>query len=123
MYPESTTIYYTINGADPRQIGGTLAPGAQSYVGGTVSTITFVTDGPPVPPGGISTMAPIRARPGVSPDLWTASWKGPARGQFGYGEGDETSVVEDNPTTGYNAADSNRYLTTYFRTTFTGWLP
>src|SRR5262249_22943043 len=41
---------------------------------------------------------------------------GPA--QLGYGDGDEATRVEDNPTPGYNAADSNRYITTYFRRSF-----
>jgi len=38
--------------------------------------------------------------------------------QFGYGEGDEATRVEDNPTPGYNAADTDRYITTFFRRTF-----
>jgi hypothetical protein len=41
---------------------------------------------------------------------------GPA--QLGYGDGDEATRVEDNPTPGYNAADQNRYITTYFRRAF-----
>ncbi len=46
------------------------------------------------------------------------AWKtGPA--QLGYGDGDEVTVVEDNATPGYNAADTVRYITTYFRATFT----
>ncbi|HMJ66387.1 MAG TPA: Ig-like domain-containing protein, partial [Candidatus Binatia bacterium] len=41
-------------------------------------------------------------------------WKsGPA--ELGYGDGDEATVVEDNGTPGYNAADTDRYITTYFR--------
>jgi hypothetical protein len=39
-------------------------------------------------------------------------------GQFGYGDGDETTVVADNPTPGYVESDNNRYATTYFRKTF-----
>ena len=42
---------------------------------------------------------------------------GPA--QLGYGENDEATRVEDNPTPGYNAADTNRYITTWFRRSFT----
>ncbi len=37
--------------------------------------------------------------------------------QLGYGDGDETTTVEDNATAGYVAADTNRYITTYFRHT------
>ncbi len=38
--------------------------------------------------------------------------------ELGYGDGDEVTRVEDNPTAGYVAADTNRYATTYFRKTF-----
>jgi len=39
--------------------------------------------------------------------------------QLGYGDNDEATRVEDNPTPGYNAGDQNRYITTYFRRAFT----
>lgn len=39
-------------------------------------------------------------------------------GQFGYGDGDEATQVEDNPTPGYNAPDTDRFITTYFRRSF-----
>ena len=58
------------------------------------------------------------------PATWTqlsfndSAWKsGPA--ELGYGDFDETTVVEDNPTPGYNSGDTNRYITTWFRRTFT----
>lgn len=38
--------------------------------------------------------------------------------QLGYGDGDEVTRVEDNPTPGYNAADTDRFITTYFRRSF-----
>jgi hypothetical protein len=38
--------------------------------------------------------------------------------EFGYGDGDEATRVEDNATLGYNVSDSDRYLTTYFRREF-----
>ncbi len=46
------------------------------------------------------------------------TWKSGAA-ELGYGDGDETTVVEDNATPGYNAGDSDRYVTTYFRKSFT----
>ncbi|HEY0548585.1 MAG TPA: Ig-like domain-containing protein, partial [Verrucomicrobiae bacterium] len=49
-----------------------------------------------------------------------SSWSnGPA--QLGYGDvpADEATVVEDNPTPGYNVNDTDRYITTYFRRAFT----
>ncbi len=38
--------------------------------------------------------------------------------QLGYGDGDEFTVVQDNPTPGYNSADPDKYITTYFRKKF-----
>ncbi len=38
---------------------------------------------------------------------------------LGYGDGDEATVVEDNATPGYNAADTTRHITTWFRHSFT----
>ena len=50
-------------------------------------------------------------------DFDDSSWKsGPA--QLGYGDGDEATRVEDNATPGYVSTDTNRYITTYFRTAF-----
>jgi len=37
---------------------------------------------------------------------------------LGYGDGDEATVVQDNPTPGYNPADTDGYITTYFRHSF-----
>jgi hypothetical protein len=39
--------------------------------------------------------------------------------ELGYGDGDEATVVQDNATPGYNANDTDRYITTYFRRSFT----
>jgi len=38
--------------------------------------------------------------------------------QLGYGDNDETTRIEDNPTPGYNATDVDRYITSYFRKFF-----
>ena len=38
--------------------------------------------------------------------------------ELGYGDGDETTIVEDNATAGYVATDTDRYITTYFRRKF-----
>jgi hypothetical protein len=45
------------------------------------------------------------------------AWKcGP--GDLGYGEKDEATRVEDNDTPGFNARDTEHYITTYFRRAF-----
>ncbi len=62
---------------------------------------------------------------GIAPPAnWTqlayddSAWgSGPA--ELGYGDSDEATRVEDNPTPGYNSGDTNRYITTWFRRTFT----
>lgn len=55
---------------------------------------------------------------------WTAAafndtaWKSGAA-ELGYGDGDEVTIVEDNPTPGYQSGATNRYITTWFRRKFT----
>ncbi|HEX2750621.1 MAG TPA: Ig-like domain-containing protein, partial [Verrucomicrobiales bacterium] len=46
-----------------------------------------------------------------------AAWKS-GGAELGYGNADEVTVVEDNATPGYNAGDTNRFATTYFRRSF-----
>lgn len=111
--PDST-IYYTVNGADPRRIGGALDPSALSYSGGIVNTVTFIADGPA---GSSWRYLDNGSNQGTA---WRASgfddsgWSGPAKGQFGYGENDETTLIS------YGPDSSRKYITTWFRTTFTG---
>ena len=54
-----------------------------------------------------------------APSFPETGWKTGAA-ELGYGDvpADEATIVEDNPTPGYNAGDTNRYVTTYFRRTF-----
>ena len=51
--------------------------------------------------------------PGFDDAAWAS---GPA--QLGYGDGDEQTLVEDNPTPGYQSSANDRYITTYFRHAF-----
>ena len=62
---------------------------------------------------------------GIAP---AANWTQPAyddsawssgAAELGYGDSDEATVVQDNATPGYNSGDTNRYITTWFRRTFT----
>ena len=55
----------------------------------------------------------------TAPDFDDSSWaSGPA--ELGYGDNppDEATIVEDNPTPGYTANATDRYITTYFRRAF-----
>lgn len=47
-----------------------------------------------------------------------AAWKSGVA-EFGYGETDQATPVEDNATSGYVQGDTDRYITTYFRRKFT----
>ncbi len=53
----------------------------------------------------------------VASDFDDADWN-TGEAELGYGDGDETTEVQDNATAGYNAADVDRYITTYFRKEF-----
>jgi len=75
----------------------------------------------PLPAGAVWNYLDDGTDPGSA---WLASgfvpagaWKAGAA-QLGYGDGGEATVVEDNATAGYIAADVDRYITTYFRRTF-----
>ncbi|HEU0010095.1 MAG TPA: Ig-like domain-containing protein, partial [Verrucomicrobiae bacterium] len=53
----------------------------------------------------------------IAPHFEDDDWKyGPA--ELGYGDGDEATVVEDDPTPGYTPNANDRFITTYFRQTF-----
>ncbi len=114
MTSGSTTIYYTINGSDPRQTGGALSPAALTFVGGLNSTVTFVADGPAGTSWRYRDNGSDQGTAWRQPGFNDSSWSGPQTGQFGYGEGDENTVVSFGPSS------SNKYITTYFRTTFNG---
>src|SRR5437867_10967535 len=52
-----------------------------------------------------------------APNFDEDDWKsGPA--ELGYGDGDEATVVEDDPTPGYTPNATDRFITTYFRRRF-----
>lgn len=101
------TIYYTVNGRDPREQGGGTNTSAQIFQGNT-SSHTLVAAGSTWKylDNGSDQGAAWR---GVS--FNDASWpSGPA--QLGYGEGDEATQI------GYGTNSGNKYRTTYFRLTF-----
>ena len=100
-------VYYTLDGSDPRLIGGGINPAALIYDPGTVSTTVLASGS-------------VWKYFDQGSDLGTAwrsstyndsSWSsGPA--ELGYGDGDEATTVS------YGADPSNKFNTTYFRTTF-----
>lgn len=102
------TIYYTLDGNDPRLPGGAVAPGAQVYY-------TSASGEMLIAPGsiwrywdeGTAPAGPWREI-GFNDTAWSS---GPA--QLGYGDGDEATVV------GYGRDPGDKYITTYFRRSFT----
>ncbi|MCC6234601.1 MAG: chitobiase/beta-hexosaminidase C-terminal domain-containing protein, partial [Verrucomicrobiales bacterium] len=114
------TVYYTVDGSDPRLPGGGVSPTAREFrVGGRVET--------PVPAGlrwrwhtsaaGLSASDVVEGSEGWSasdwkhPDFEDGSWaEGPA--QLGYGDGDEATVLP------FGGVASAKWITSYFRRRF-----
>ncbi|GEP41036.1 hypothetical protein BGE01nite_03270 [Brevifollis gellanilyticus] len=105
-------MYYTLDGSDPRQIGGTLNPAAQVYTSST-STIQAVP---------LTQTWKYLADGSDQDSAWRASvfddstWSsGP--GELGYGDGDEATIVSFVDANA-SAAGMQKNATTYFRTSF-----
>ncbi|MBI5769339.1 MAG: CotH kinase family protein [Verrucomicrobia bacterium] len=117
--PAGGTTYYTINGADPRQVGGTLDPAAQVAATSTVAASTILTAGqtwkwllPSAAPANDAASA-VWTAPTYTDDAW-ASGTAP----LGYGEasGLATNIAPTAPN--YTSA-TGEPGPAYFRTTFT----
>lgn len=100
------TIYYTLDGSDPRLPGGGIAPTAQIAAAGGEQTLIlpgttwrYWDQGPPP--------SPDWASPAFDDRSWPA---GPA--ELGYGDGDESTVLSFGP----NA--NNKHPAAYFRQAF-----
>jgi uncharacterized repeat protein (TIGR01451 family) len=106
------TIYYTLDGSDPRQIGGSVNPAAQTYTSSTETTTVlpltqtwkYLADG---------SNQGTAWRAGTFDD---AAWSSGAA-ELGYGDGDETTTVPFVDVDSL-AAGVQKNATTYFRTSF-----
>jgi Lamin Tail Domain/CotH kinase protein/Fn3 associated len=103
----SGTIYYTLDGNDPRLPGGGIAPSA--YTHGSPSSGEIL-----VAAGSVwrywdrdTALAGIWHATGFDDSTWPT---GPA--QLGYGDGDEASVIS------YGSDSANKHITYYFRHSF-----
>ena len=100
-------IYYTINGEDPRQLGGAITPGAQVFQGNTTtenlvstgSTWKYLDNG--------SNQGTAWRNPGFNDNSWESG-----AAELGYGDDDEATTLSFGPSS--NA----KYATTYFRHSF-----
>ena len=100
-------IYFTINGEDPRQLGGAITPGAQVFQGNT-TTENLVSTG--------STWKYLdngsnQGTAWRNPEFNDNSWESGAA-ELGYGDGGEATTLSFGPSS------TTKYATTYFRHTF-----
>ena len=130
-----TRVYYTINGTDPRLVGGGVSPDAQTYVtGGDTTLINFGAGGWNyyVTSNGLGDSAIVVGHPSYG----TGNWKHPGFNDspvagtsdnqwhqglapLGYGViGDSGNALPIGTTIGYGGNTANRYPTTYFRRAF-----
>ena len=113
MGKTSGTIYYTLDGSDPRLPGGSVSPTAQIYLGSTVTTTIL-------PDHSVWKILDNGSNQGTAwygTGFSDAAWKS-GSAELGYGDGGEVTTVG---TIGYRSQYGRRatYATTYFRRTFT----
>ena len=100
-------IYYTVDGSDPRQLGGSVSAEAEIFEGNTTTSVLvnagtdwkYLDDG--------SDQGTLWRSVGFNDASWQS---GPA--QLGYGDGDEDTELE------FGGDSSNKYATAYFRSVF-----
>ena len=100
-------IYYTVNGSDPRQLGGVVDGAAQQFQGNS-SSQTLVSRGAQwryLDNG--SNQGTAWRNPGFNDGSWASG-----AAQLGYGDNDEATTVSFGPD------GNNKFVTTYFRKTF-----
>ena len=111
MFTDADTIYYTLDGTDPRLIGGGIRPGTlnATFGGGGPTSQTFMTTGHSwkywdqgTDPGAGWKLV------GFNDNAWPS---GPS--QLGYGSNDEGSGT----TVSFGPNSGAKYAATYFRTT------
>jgi uncharacterized repeat protein (TIGR01451 family) len=106
------TIYYTLDGSDPRQVGGALNPAAQTYASSTETTTAlpltqvwkYLADG--------SNQGTAWRAASFDDSAWPSG-----AAELGYGDGDEVTTVpfvDVDPGSG----GDQKNATTYFRTSF-----
>ncbi|MDB6154394.1 MAG: hypothetical protein JWL90_2847 [Chthoniobacteraceae bacterium] len=107
------TIYYTLDGSDPRLLGGGLNPAAQVYTSATTNDVMIPLNGVWKFLGDGSNQGTAWRASGFNDFAWPS---GP--GEFGYGDGDEATVTPYVDTDSV-AAGVQKNATTYFRRSFT----
>lgn len=101
----SGTVYYTLDGSDPRLPGGGVSPTAQSLTGAQASLLAINSV------WRYRDQGTLPAANWFSPGYNDSAWPSGAA-PLGYGSGDEATVVSFGPSS------TNKYRTTYFRRSF-----
>lgn len=99
------TVYFTLDGSDPRLPGGAISPSAQSWNGSSQTLIAMRSNWKYWDRGSLPASNWFAS--GFNDATWSS---GPA--QLGYGDGDEATVV------GFGPNSNNKYPATYFRHSF-----
>jgi hypothetical protein len=111
MTTDADTIYYTLDGSDPRLLGGAVSPSAlaATFGGGAPVPVTYMSTGHVwrYLDNGSNQGTAWRAT-AFNDTTWSA---GPS--QLGYGSNNEGSGT----AVSFGPDASNKYITTYFRTT------
>lgn len=107
MTTGSGTIYYTLDGSDPRLPGGGISSNAVAYAAdsNSLTLVPMHTTWRYWDQGGIP--AGNWRAPHYDDALWPTG-----AAPLGYGDGDETTVISYGPDSG------NKYITSYFRKSF-----
>jgi hypothetical protein len=126
--PGTGTIYYTTDGSDPRLVGGTVNPAATPLSGGSATESYFALEATgwhyfATPTGlgdseiadGTPPHASYSAANWKHPDFDDSAWP-TGQAMLGYGGITNRTV---RTTVDYGLDPVNRYMTTYFRRTFT----
>lgn len=114
------TVYYTLDGSDPRLPGGAVSPTARVFQPGE-RTETLIPTGARwrwfTSASGLGPSDLVEGHP----DWSSTNWKHPdfddrawaeGRAELGYGDGDETTVLPFGPSA------NNKWITSYFRLRF-----
>ena len=110
MATDADTIYYTLDGSDPRQRGGAVHPNAQvaSFGGGGAAPVTYITTGHE---WSYLDDGSDQGSAWRSPEFDDSGWaSGPS--ELGYGSDGEGSGT----TVSFGPDSSGKHATTYFRT-------
>lgn len=103
----SGIVYYTTDGTDPRLPGGGINPAALTYDPSAVATTLLAAGSSWKYYDQATDQGTAWRAPGFNDSTWSTG-----SAQFGYGDGDETTTI------GYGPNASSKYITSYFRSTF-----